>query len=103
MTDISNFEVQQWLRSVIDQIAYDIYEATDEQPSLPPMTLETWRSIGSFKQELGFCFLLGAIRRLMMPPDGMVGAEPIEPQIGEGPGERLSPPDPSSSYSSSGQ
>lgn len=100
MRDIGHFEVQQWIMSVIEQIAVVNVEGIDG-PVLPPDTLEVWRTITPFKQELAFCFLLGAIHALMRPPDSELGAEPYTSPQGEGPGERLSPPGPSRDYATS--
>ncbi len=65
--DLSTFEVNGWISSLIDYCAFDP-RAFESDAAMPPDTIEVWRSLTEYQREMAFCFLLGAVKALIQPP-----------------------------------
>lgn len=67
MTDLSTFEVNGWIGTLIDFMAFDP-RAYGDDASLPEDTVDVWRKLTDYQQEMAFMYLLGAVKGLIQPP-----------------------------------
>lgn len=65
LIDLAGLEVQGWIESMIDFLAFD----PRKDQMLPPNCIQVWRSFDPMKQEMTFLRLLGAVKALMEPPE----------------------------------